>query len=179
MPAPCIIGCAASTIRCSASRINPRPISVRPTWPARVCLRDRKSGTPNRIRMGDNHERSSVRTRAISDVPRRRAMASPLVSGNSPGRERHEDDRGRVAALYETRHADAGQERAPAVARAALSTPRRSAPSTRRMPVRTICEPHTSSATPARRLRRINTRHCALGLCCRNRNPCCARIRGV
>ncbi|MNE40952.1 hypothetical protein D3C80_1350000 [compost metagenome] len=64
-----VIGAAACTISSSARMIRPSPIPTRPSWPARVCLRERKKITPRKISSGDSHDRSKVSTRAISAVP--------------------------------------------------------------------------------------------------------------
>ncbi|MNJ55540.1 hypothetical protein D3C77_510370 [compost metagenome] len=40
-----------------------------PSWPALVCLRERKKITPRKISSGDSQDRSRVSTRAISAVP--------------------------------------------------------------------------------------------------------------
>ena len=68
-PLAVVMGSAAATISCSARMISPRPMATRPSWPRRVCLRERKKITPKKISSGDSHDRSKVRTRAISAVP--------------------------------------------------------------------------------------------------------------
>ncbi|MCY1403863.1 hypothetical protein D3C76_1276080 [compost metagenome] len=81
-----VMGAAASTISCSARMIKPRPMATRPSWPARVCLRDRKKITPRKISNGDSQDKSNVSTRAISAVPTSAPsmMASAGVSVISP-----------------------------------------------------------------------------------------------
>ena len=68
-PLAWVMGCTACTISSSASRIKPRPIPTRPSWPARVCLRPRKKITPIKISSGESQDRSKVSTLAISAVP--------------------------------------------------------------------------------------------------------------
>ena len=158
-PAAWVIGEAASTMSCSARMISPRPMATRPSWPARVCLRPRKNTTPRKISSGDSQDRSKVSTRAISAVPTSAPsmMASAGVSGTRPWATK-EVTSSAVALLLCTRAVTAIPERKASGMRCMLrlSTRRRLAPYTRRMPVRTIWVPHTSRATADSRLSSVS-----------------------
>jgi hypothetical protein len=150
-------GRVAATISCSDSRISPSPIATRPMRPTAPFSRARNDTTPPKINSGDSHDRSNENTTVISALP----MSAPSIttsaadSGTSE-RPRNDVRIRQVAVLLWIRlvtptpaSSDCTREAMPTA-----STWRRFSPNTRRMPVRTICVPHTSRATAASRLSR-------------------------
>ena len=131
---------------------------MRPKRPTLVDCLARNSVTPTKISSGASHDRSNDRITVTSDVP----TSAPSMTASAG------------AVLISPWPANAATISAVAVllwmrpvtprpARNAVkrwlmllrSTRRRSAPYRRRMPVRTMCVPQTSSATPASRLSRV------------------------
>ncbi len=153
----CISGCVACTISCSARVMRPRPIRMRPMRPTVVAWREMNSTTPAKISSGDSHERSNENTTAIRLVP----TSAPSMIASAAGSEimpcaTKEDTISPVAALLCTSAVTPSPAAAALMRFCTLSerTRRSFAPSTRRMPVRTICVPHTSRAMAASRLSR-------------------------
>ena len=152
-----ISGWVCSMISCSDSRISPSPIATRPRRPAVVFSRVTNITTPAKISSGDSHDRSNENTTAISAVPTSAPsiIASAAASGTRL-RSRKEVTIRQVAVLDWIRLVT------PSPASSAFqrelmlcaSTWRRFSPNTRRMPVRTICVPQTSSAIAASRFNR-------------------------
>jgi hypothetical protein len=113
--------------------------------------------TPTKMNSGDSQDRSRENTTAIRLVP----MSAPSMTASASGR---------VIRPWPTKEAtisavavlDCTSAVTPRPDMAALkrlltllaSTLRRLAPNTRRMPVRTRCVPHTSSAMAAKRFSR-------------------------
>lgn len=154
-----VIGAAACTISSSARMISPRPIATLPSWPARVCLRDRKKITPRNTSSGESHDRSRVSTRAINAVPTSApsmiARAGVMAIRPWPTKE----VTSMAVALLLCTTAVTTMPAMNARGRRFmfwLSTRRRLDPNTRRMPVRTMCVPHTSKATADSRLSRVS-----------------------
>ncbi|MNE48199.1 hypothetical protein D3C80_1426480 [compost metagenome] len=153
---------AAATINSRARSIRPRPTPTRPSWPARVCRRERKKITPRKISSGDSQLRSKVSTRAISAVPTSAPsmIASAGASAIRPWPTK-EVTSSAVALLLCTR-AVTPMPAANASGRLLtlwLSTWRRCEPYTRRMPVRTMWVPQISRATADSRLSRVSIMH--------------------
>ncbi|MGY4524776.1 hypothetical protein ACVWZT_001590 [Pseudomonas sp. TE21394] len=154
-----VIGVAACTISSSARMIRPSPMPTLPSWPARVCLRERKKITPRKISSGDNQDRSSVSTRAINAVPTSApsmiARAGVMAIRPWPT---NEVTSMAVALLLCTM----AVTRIPATnanGRLFMFWPmmrRRLEPNTRRMPVRTMWVPQTRSVTDESRLSRVS-----------------------
>ncbi len=159
MPRASVIGSAACTINCRARMIRPRPISTRPIWPTRVCLRERNRQTPSSVSSGDSQERSRVSTRAISAVPTSAPsmIASAVGSAIRPWATK-EMASSAVALLLCT---SAVTPMPAPKASGALpmlwpSARRRCEPYTRMIPVRTICVPQTSRAMDDSRCNRVS-----------------------
>ena len=160
MPCASVIGLVASITSWRARSMRPRPIATRPSWPARVPRRERKKITPKRMRSGESHDRSSEKICAISAVP----TSAPSMIASAAGSatrfcETNELVRSAVALDDCTipvtpRPARSAEKRFVTLFE---STRRRSAPNTRSTPVRTMCVPHTSRATLARRFRSVCT----------------------
>ncbi|MNF73513.1 hypothetical protein D3C84_555160 [compost metagenome] len=158
-PLAVVMGSAAAIISCRARMISPRPMPTRPSWPRRVCLRERKKITPKKINSGDSQDRSRVSTRAISAVPTSAPsmMASAGASSISPWATK-ELTSSAVALLLCTRAVTpipaakaSGRRRT-----LRLSRRRRLAPYTRRIPDRTMCVPQMSKATAESRLSSVS-----------------------
>ena len=158
-PLAWVMGSAASTISCSARMIRPRPMNTRPSWPRRVCLRVRKKITPKKISSGDSHDRSRVSTRAISAVP---TSAPSMIASAGASAIRPlatKEVASSAVALLLCTSAVTPMPAAKASGRFCtlrLRMRRRSLPYTRRMPVRTMCVPHTSKATAESRLSSVS-----------------------
>ncbi len=154
-PAACTNGLAATEIHCSAKMMSPSPIMMRPKRPTLVDCRARNSVTPTKISSGASHDRSNDRMTVTSDVP----TSAPSITASAG------------AVLIRPWPANAATMSAVAVllwmspvtprpAKKAVKRwlmllrriRRRSVPYSRRMPVRTMCVPQTSSETPASRL---------------------------
>ena len=136
-------------------------MSTRPTRPVLVFCRLMNITTPAKISSGLSQERSKEKTTAISAVPTSApnitASAEDVATRPEPTKEATIRQ---VAVLLCTRlvtprPAATALKRLPKLL---ASTWRRSSPSTRSMPVRTMCVPQTSRAMAARRLRRWITR---------------------
>jgi hypothetical protein len=134
-------------------------MATRPIWPILELRRDRKKTTPKKMRSGDRNERFSENTCAMSAVPT--SAPSITASAAASGRRFCEtkelvmiavalDDCTRLVTPNPARNAE------PRPETLFESTRRRFAPYTRRIPVRTMCVPHTRSATLARKLSRIS-----------------------
>ena len=150
-------GCVAATMSCSDSRISPRPIATRPSWPTVDFSRASNDTTPPKISSGDSHDRSNENTTAISAVPTSApSITARAADSATSARPRNDVTIRQVAVLLWIRlvtptPASSACTREPMPT---ASTWRRFSPNTRRMPVRTICVPHTSRAIAASRLSR-------------------------
>ena len=159
-PCASVIGLVAVITSCRARSMRPRPTATRPICPIFVPRRERKKITPKKMSSGESHDRSSENTCASSALPTSAPsmMASAAVS---PIRFCATKELAMRAVALE----DCTRPVTPRPARNAEkrldtlleSTRRRLAPKTRRIPVRTMCVPHTSSATLARRFRSVCT----------------------
>ena len=146
-------GRAAFMIICSASRINPTPMATLPIWPVRVPLRDKCSTTPMPINNGASQERSKENTCTTRLVPT--SAPSMIASAGVSGINRWLTNDAVMTAVAEE---DCTRLVTPSPARKAWNlfatladrTRRRFAPKTRNTPLRTMCVPHTSRATPER-----------------------------
>ncbi|CNV05965.1 Uncharacterised protein [Salmonella enterica subsp. enterica serovar Bovismorbificans] len=155
-----MIGVTACTISSSASRIRPSPIPTRPSCPARDCLRPKKKITPIKISSGDSHERSKVRIRAISAVPTSAPSTITRAGVRATRSWATNDVTNKVVALLLCTSAVTpipAQKASGFFSTLRLRTVRRRAPNTRITPVRTICVPHTNSATAESRWSKVNT----------------------
>ena len=150
-------GASVSSRMCSASSIRPRPIETRPTSLMRergaAAESDEAEDEENRRHRGDV-ERQHLNDQRGADIGAEHDRERRHEADQAFGGERTRDQRGRGAALQHRGEADAGGERREAVLSAFASSRRRSGPNARRMPLWTICRPHSSNATPPIRSRR-------------------------
>ena len=148
----CSAGASVSSRTCSASRISPSPMPMRPIARVRLEPPARNVTTPMISRIGAAADMSNDSTCTINVVPTLAPsmMASAGTSPTTPSAaERGGHQAGGGAALQQRRQAEAGAERGEAIAaapcRAGGANRGRQARST---PLSTMCRPHSSSATP-------------------------------
>ena len=155
---PCVSGRAARTISCSARMMRPNPISTCPKRPIRLFSRRMNNVTPPTISKGESQDRSKENTSVIIAVPTSApsitASAGAVAINPCPAKAAS------MSAVALLLWISAVTPRPAANAANRLDTlwrriRRRSPPYRRRILVRTICVPHTRSATPASKLRRI------------------------
>ena len=134
-------------------------MATRPSWPARVCRRERKKITPRKISSGLSQLRLSVSTRAMSAVPTSAPsmIARPGASAIRPWATKEVTSKA-VALLLCTSAvtpmpATNASGRRPILW---LSTLRNCEPNTRRMPVRTMCVPQTNKAMADSKCSRVS-----------------------
>ena len=159
-PAACTIGFAATEIHCSANMMSPSPIRIRPKRPTRVACIVRNDTTPTKISSGASHERSNDSTSVTSAVP----TSAPSIT-DSAGAVPINPCPANAATINAVAVLLWISAVTPSPAKNAemrfdmlrLSTRRKSPPYKRKIPVRTMCVPHTSSDTPARRLSSVCT----------------------
>ena len=133
---------------------------IRPKRPTFVDCFARNSVTPTKISSGASHDRSNERMTVTSDVP----TSAPSITASagavpmSPCPANAATIRAVAVLLWMSavtpRPASSAVKRRLMLLRSAR---RRSAPYRRRMPVRTMCVPQTSSDTPASRLSSVCT----------------------
>ena len=152
-----VSGRVAATMSCRARVISPSPIRTRPIAAAPPFCCEMKVTTPTKISSGESHDRSNENTTAIRLVP----MSAPSITASAalvvtrplPTKE---------ATIRQVAVLDCTMLVTPNPAATACSrllkllarTRRRFSPSTRSMPVRTMCVPQTSSAIAASRFSR-------------------------
>ena len=90
--------------------------------PTPLFWREMNMTTPTKISSGDSHDRSNENTTAITLVPTSApsiTASAALVVDQVLADERRDDQAGGGARLHEAGHAEAGEQRAEAVAEAA------------------------------------------------------------
>jgi hypothetical protein len=117
-PCASVIGLVASMTSWRASSMRPRPMAIRPIWPAFVLRRDRKKITPRRIASGESQRRSSENAWARRAVP---TSAPSMIASAAWKRdqvlrdERGCDHGGRARRLHESGHRESREPGGEAV----------------------------------------------------------------
>jgi hypothetical protein len=153
----CSAGASVSTRMCSAKRMRPRPMEMRPSARVRLCPPTRNVTSPTMNRTGATAEILKDRTCTISVVP---TFAPSMIASagtrlTTPSTA--SDVVMRPVAVLLCNSAVRPSPAPNAVKRFWRALPRkrrRSGPHARITPERTICRPHNSSATPPIRSRR-------------------------
>ena len=150
-------GASVSSRICSASRINPSPIETRPTSLMRERGPLRKATRPMMNRTGATAAILNDRICTISVVP---TLAPSMMASAGTKLTRPFDVKELViSAVAVLLWSSAVRPRPAAKAvkrllRPLASSERRSGPNARRIPLWTMCRPHSSNATPPIKSRR-------------------------
>ena len=150
-------GASVSSRMCSASSIRPSPIETRPISLMRergAAAEGDEADDEQDRRDGGDIERQDLHDQRGADIGAEHDGERRHQADQAFGREGTGDQRGRGAALQQRGEAEAGRKRGEAVAQAFGQQRRRSGPKARRIPLWTMCRPHSSNATPPIRSRR-------------------------
>ena len=152
-------GASVSSRMCSESSIRPRPMKTRPMSLIRERGPERKATSPSTNRTGATAAMLNESTCTISVVPTLAPsmMASAAARLTRPSAANELVIRAVAVLLWST--AVSPRPAAKALKRLLSALPsrrRRSGPKARRIPLWTMCRPHSNSATPPIRSSRTN-----------------------